>query len=139
MMGEATHCNLWWYPCERTKEDGFRFAQPILRAAPAIWIVSAQNPIIHANEGHRVENKTISREHSILAVADLPATPRQRRVVLILAVVQLVAFVVVAPLAEIPLKPLPACASGHPRGAGRDVTICVNVWHPWPRVQSVSQ
>ncbi|WP_271618339.1 MASE4 domain-containing protein [Bradyrhizobium sp. CCBAU 51745] len=55
-----------------------------------------------------MENKTISREHSILAVADLPATPRQRRVVLILAVVQLVAFVVVAPLAEIPLKPLPA-------------------------------
>ncbi|MBW7965841.1 MASE4 domain-containing protein [Bradyrhizobium sp. BR 10261] len=55
-----------------------------------------------------MENKAISREHSILAVADLPATPQQRRVVLILAVVQLVAFVVVAPLAEIPLRPFPA-------------------------------
>jgi signal transduction histidine kinase len=43
-----------------------------------------------------------------MAVADLPATPQQRRVVLILAVAQVVAFVAVAPFAEIPLMPLPA-------------------------------
>jgi signal transduction histidine kinase len=50
----------------------------------------------------------ICREHSVMSVADLPPTPQQRRLVLIIAVAQLVAFGVVAPMGDIPLLPVPA-------------------------------
>jgi signal transduction histidine kinase len=51
---------------------------------------------------------SISREHSVMAVADLPPTLQQRRLVLIVAVVQLVAFVIVAPIGDVPLLPVPS-------------------------------